>query len=347
VTGPLLAVEGLRVSFAAPGGRRAAAVRDVSFSVHPGQTLAVVGESGSGKSVTALSILRLLPSGAAIDAGRVAFRRAGGRTADLAAVSLRELRSVRGGEIAMIFQEPMTSLNPLMTVGDQIAEAVLLHQTEDKREALAIAARSLADVGLADAHRRLRDFPHQFSGGMRQRVMIAMALACKPSLLIADEPTTALDVTVQAQVLALLGDLRHRLGLAVILISHDLGVVARYADVVCVMYAGRVVEYAAATDLFDRPLHPYTRGLLRCAPRPGLRVPRLATIAEVIDEEWERGLAGGSLRAWWPGKGDPGAEPSLAEIEPGRWVCVLGPHAARPSRPDVGARRAPALPARA
>ncbi|MBL8990261.1 MAG: ABC transporter ATP-binding protein, partial [Phycisphaerae bacterium] len=268
MTGPvLLRVSDLAVAFGA-GGDRPHAVDGVSFTVRRGQTLAVVGESGSGKSVTALSLLRLLPEPPArIISGRALLAAEGPEPeCDLLALSARQMRAVRGRRIAMIFQEPMSSLNPVYSVGDQIVEAVRLHQPVGRAEARAAAAAALADVGIDDAERRLDDFPHQFSGGMRQRVMIAMALACRPSLLLADEPTTALDVTVQAQILDLIGSLQRSRGLGVVLITHALGLVARYAHVACVMYAGRVVECAAVPSLLRRPLHPYTRGLMACTP---------------------------------------------------------------------------------
>ena len=245
------------------GGAWHAAVRDVSLSVRRNETLAVVGESGSGKSVTALSILRLLPE--------LNSRHGGGQILldgrDLAPVSEKEMAGLRGNAIAMIFQEPMTSLNPTMTVGDQIAEGVRQHRRLSWREARALALEALEEVKIPAAARRFDDYPHQFSGGMRQRVMIAMALACKPKVLLADEPTTALDVTIQAQILTLLSDLKQAHGMAVIFITHNLGVVAQIADHVAVMYAGEVVETADVDTLFARPMHPYTEALLRAMPR--------------------------------------------------------------------------------
>jgi peptide/nickel transport system ATP-binding protein len=274
---PLLEVSGLTVAFDTERGP-IQPVRDVSFSIDPGQTVAVVGESGSGKSVTALSILRLIPEPPGrIVGGRIAFE---GR--DLLARSEREMRSVRGKDIAMIFQEPMTSLNPVFTIGDQIVEAIVLHQGVNTRRAYAIAEQSLKDVGIADPGRRLGEYPHQMSGGMRQRVMIAMALSCRPKLLIADEPTTALDVTIQAQILELLRKLQREYGMAILLITHDLGVVAENADTVAVMYASRVVEFATVEDLFDRPRHPYTEGLFRSIPRLGAHSERLETIPGTV-----------------------------------------------------------------
>ena len=271
---PLLELRNLSIGFDTKRGE-IRPVRDVSFSIFPGQTLAVVGESGCGKSVTALSILRLIPSPPGkVMGGRVLF---GDR--DLLGLPEHEMRGVRGKDIAMIFQEPMTSLNPVYTIGDQIAEAVVLHQRVTAREAYAIAEQSLRDVGIADPHRRLSEYPHQMSGGMRQRVMIAMALSCKPRLLIADEPTTALDVTIQAQILELLRKLQHETGMSILLITHDLGVVAENADTVAVMYASRVVEFATVEELFDRPQHPYTAGLFRSVPKLDSEETRLQTIA--------------------------------------------------------------------
>jgi oligopeptide/dipeptide ABC transporter ATP-binding protein len=271
---PLLELKNLNIAFDV-ARRQIRPVRDVSFSIYPGQTLAVVGESGCGKSVTALSILRLIPSPPGkVLGGQILFE-----GTDLLTLPERQMRNVRGRDIAMIFQEPMTSLNPVYTIGDQIAEAVTLHQHVGTKEAYNIAEKSLADVGIADAHRRLREYPHQMSGGMRQRVMIAMALSCKPKLLIADEPTTALDVTIQAQILELLRKLQHDTGMAILLITHDLGVVAENADTVAVMYASRVVEFAGVEELFDRPQHPYTQGLFRSIPKLDAPAGHLQTIA--------------------------------------------------------------------
>ena len=270
---PLLDVRGLRTQFSTEDGI-VRAVDGVSFVLHAGETLALVGESGSGKSVTSLSILRLVaaPQGRIVG-GEVRFR---GR--DLLTLGDKEMRSVRGREIAMIFQEPMTSLNPVFTCGDQIAEVLELHQHLSRTAARARAIEQLALVGIPAPEQRVDEYPHQLSGGMRQRVMIAMALACRPAVLIADEPTTALDVTIQAQILDLLGRLRRELGMAVLLITHDLGVVAETADRVAVMYAGQVVEQAGVHALFRQPLHPYTAGLLASLPRLGEARTRLRTI---------------------------------------------------------------------
>jgi oligopeptide/dipeptide ABC transporter ATP-binding protein len=270
---PLLEVKGLHIAFNTERGQ-IRPVRDVSFSIYPGQTVALVGESGCGKSVISLSILRLIPEPPGeILGGQILFQ---GR--NLLELPERDMRSVRGKDIAMIFQEPMTSLNPVYSIGDQIAEAVTLHQHVSQTQAYKIAEDALRDVGIADPHRRLREYPHQMSGGMRQRVMIAMALSCQPKLLIADEPTTALDVTIQAQILELLRKLQRERGMSILLITHDLGVVAENADVVAVMYASRIVEVATVEDLFDKPQHPYTEGLFRSIPKLGRETDRLETI---------------------------------------------------------------------
>ncbi len=269
----LLQVEDLCVSFRTDRGI-VRAVDGVSLHVAAGETLAVVGESGSGKSVTALSILRLLGDAGRIDSGRVLFE-----GEDLGLLNDAGIRAVRGNRIAMIFQEPMSSLNPVLTIGMQVAEPIRIHRRVSWKDALDQAGALLERVSIPDARSRLNDYPHRFSGGMRQRVMIAMALACQPKLIIADEPTTALDVTVQAQILDLLRALTRELQSALILITHDLGVVARYADRVAVMYAGRIVETAPAVELFAQPLHPYTRGLLESAPQLNRKShARLSTI---------------------------------------------------------------------
>ena len=274
----LLEVADLRTHFFSEDGITRA-VDGVSFSIAPGETLGIVGESGCGKSVTALSIMRLLPrrSGRVVG-GAIRFE---GR--DLLGLGDAEMRQIRGNQIAMIFQEPMTSLNPVHTIGEQIAEAVRIHEGLSPRAALARAEAMLRTVHIPDPQRRLKDYPHQFSGGMRQRVMIAMALACSPKLLIADEPTTALDVTIQAQILRLMLELKGRIGAAILLITHDLGVVAETCQRVIVMYAGRTVEEAGVLELFDHPAHPYTRGLLGSIPaRAVTRRRRLSEIAGVV-----------------------------------------------------------------
>jgi len=282
----LLRVSDLRTSFFTSDGE-VRAVDGVSFEIGDGQTVGLVGESGCGKSVTALSIMQLLPkSTGRIGGGEIQFQ---GR--DLAGLPEQEMRRVRGNEISMIFQEPMTSLNPVMTVGDQIAETVRLHRGASRSAARNRAIEMLRLVKIADPQKRLGNYPHQFSGGQRQRVMIAMALACTPKLLIADEPTTALDVTIQAQILELIGELQGRLGMAVLLISHDLGVVAERTDEVAVMYAGKIVESAKPELIFTRPKHPYTIGLLDSLPGRCGGKKRLATIPGMVPSplDWPTG----------------------------------------------------------
>ncbi len=271
---PVLDVQDLKTVFRTRAGE-VHAVNDVSFSLKPGELLGVVGESGSGKSVTMMSLLGLLPSPPAdVRRGTVTFD---GK--DLLKVNQETLRSVRGGKIGFVFQDPMTSLNPVFTVGVQIMEPLRKHMGMNKKQAKARAQELLELVGIPDARRRLDDYPHQFSGGMRQRVMIAIALACDPQVLIADEPTTALDVTIQAQILELMKDLREKLGMAVIWITHDLGVIAGIADRVMVMYGGQVVEHAPVHELFSNPQHPYTRALLKTIPNiAGERAARLTII---------------------------------------------------------------------
>ncbi|HEX2832178.1 MAG TPA: ABC transporter ATP-binding protein [Thermoanaerobaculia bacterium] len=278
----LLEVKNLRTTFFTGDGR-VDAVDNVSFSVRRGEAVALVGESGCGKSVTAMSIMRLVAAPGKITGGQIRFK---GR--DLAALSEREMRTVRGNDIAMVFQEPMTSLNPVFKIGAQVAEAIRIHRKVGRKEAWKQAGEMLELVSIPDPHKRLEDYPHQLSGGMRQRVMIAIALSCDPELLIADEPTTALDVTIQAQIMELLASLQKKLGLAVLLITHDLGVVAEFCERIVVMYTGRVVEEAPVSQLFANPAHPYTRGLLKSLPSidavansngtPG----RLATIAGMV-----------------------------------------------------------------
>jgi oligopeptide/dipeptide ABC transporter ATP-binding protein len=268
---PLLEVRDLRTEFRTGAGV-VRAVDGVSYTVDPGETVAVVGESGSGKSVGALTLLRLIPSPPGrVTGGEVLFA---GR--DLMKLSEEEMRQVRGGDIGMVFQEPMTSLNPVLTIGRQITETIEQHRGSNPAAAHQRAAELLGLVGIGDAERRLQQYPHQLSGGMRQRIMIAIALACDPKLIIADEPTTALDVTIQAQILELMQQLTHRLGVALIIITHNLGVVARYASRVNVMYAGRIVESGSAAALYHDPHHPYTMALLRSVPR--LDRPRQARL---------------------------------------------------------------------
>ncbi|WP_377810549.1 ABC transporter ATP-binding protein [Azospirillum sp. A29] len=266
-----LDIRNLQTHFTAdPGVSKA--VDGVSFAVRRNETLAVVGESGSGKSVTSLSAMRLIPSPPGIIAGgEILFRGRDGQVRDLARISERAMRGIRGNEIGMIFQEPMTSLNPVYTVGDQIGEALRYHQGLDRRAARAEALAMLKKVGIPAAERRLDEYPHQMSGGMRQRVMIAMALACRPTLLIADEPTTALDVTIQAQILDLMRRLQEETGTSILFITHNLGVVAEVAHRVVVMYSGRIVEEGDVRSLLKSPRHPYTRGLLACMPHLGQR----------------------------------------------------------------------------
>lgn len=260
--GPLLEVKDLAIDFTTDTGKPVHAVRDANFTVYPGQWVAIVGESGSGKSVTSLSVMGLLAEPGHVAGGTMEFM---GK--DLVNMPEKEYRELRGNDIAMIFQEPMTSLNPVYRIGNQIVEAIRTHEKIDKKEAMERAVDLLRKVGIPSPEKRVYDYPHQMSGGMRQRVMIAMALACNPKLLIADEPTTALDVTIQAQILDLLRRLRDETGMAVLLITHDLGVVSETADHVVVMYCGQVVEEAEVRSLFDHPMHPYTLGLLKSIPR--------------------------------------------------------------------------------
>ena len=283
--GTLLQVRDLRTHFFTADGI-VRAVDGISFDLAAGETLGIVGESGCGKSVTALSILRLI----AAETGRIVGGSISFDGQELTTLPIEAMRAVRGRKIAMIFQEPMTSLNPVLTIGTQIAESVVRHLGLSRRAAMDRAHEMLELVRIADARRRLTEYPHQLSGGMRQRVMIAIALCCNPQVLIADEPTTALDVTIQAQILDLMLELKEKLGSAIILITHDLGVVAETCERVIVMYAGRMVEQATAAELFGRPLHPYTRGLLRALPRAdddvgagGVR-PKLAEIPGIVPD---------------------------------------------------------------
>jgi peptide/nickel transport system ATP-binding protein len=272
----LVEVIGLKTQFLGEGGA-VRAVDGVSFHIAPGETLGVVGESGSGKSVTALSIMRLVPRPhGRIVAGEIRY---GGR--DLLTLPEAEMRKIRGREIAMIFQEPMTSLNPVHTIGAQVAETIRLHDGLNRRDALDKAVAMLRTVHLPNPERRIAEYPHQLSGGMRQRVMIAMALACSPKLLIADEPTTALDVTIQAQILQLLDELKAKFGMAILLITHDMGVIAEAAQRVVVMYGAEVVEEAPVRDLFRQPMHPYTQGLLRSIPRIDLAATQRRRLEQI------------------------------------------------------------------
>jgi oligopeptide/dipeptide ABC transporter ATP-binding protein len=275
----LLNVKGLCVDFFTEQGV-VLAVQDVNFSVKRGQTFALVGESGCGKSVTALSIMRLIPDPPGkIVAGEVVFN---GR--NLLELTERRMRAVRGNRIAMIFQEPMTSLNPVYTVGEQIVEAIRLHQKKNEQEAWKLAAEMLQKVRIPDPDQRITEYPHQMSGGMRQRVMIAMAISCEPALLIADEPTTALDVTIQSQILDLLDELQKQNLMSILLITHDLGIVEERANDVAVMYASKIAEISDCRSLFDQPLHPYTQGLLRSLPRLGFAGKRLHTIPGIVPD---------------------------------------------------------------
>jgi oligopeptide/dipeptide ABC transporter ATP-binding protein len=277
MSAPLLQVENLRTYFHTGDGV-ARAVDGVSFEIRAGETLGVVGESGCGKTVTALSLLRLIDPPGRIEAGsRILFE---GK--DLLALNEEGIRQVRGNRIAMVFQEPMTALNPVFTVGDQVAEVVRVHTKRSRREAWEAAVEMLGLVGVPEPAERAKSYPHQLSGGLRQRVLIAMALMMRPALIIADEPTTAIDVTIQAQILELLSRLKQQLGMAVLLITHDLGVVAEVAQRVIVMYGGQVVEEATVEDLFANPSHPYTQGLLRAMPRAGHRRERLETIPGTV-----------------------------------------------------------------
>jgi peptide/nickel transport system ATP-binding protein/oligopeptide transport system ATP-binding protein len=277
---PLLSIKNLHTYFETDEGV-AKAVNGVDLSISKGQTFCLVGESGCGKSVTAQSIMRLIqsPPGRIVD-GKILFE-----GLDLAALSDGDMRKIRGNEISMIFQEPMTSLNPIHRIGRQVAEVVQLHRGVSRREALTLAIEMLDQVGIPDSQRRVNDFPHQMSGGMRQRIMIAMALACNPKLIIADEPTTALDVTIQAQILRLMNRLKNNFNASILLITHDLGVVAQTAQQVAVMYAGRIVEQAPVNPLFEAPLHPYTQGLMAAIPKMDRPVPanrRLQTISGIV-----------------------------------------------------------------
>jgi peptide/nickel transport system ATP-binding protein len=318
----LLEIKGLKTHFATDDGM-VHAVDGVDLAIARGETLGVVGESGSGKSVTAMTVMRLLAMPPArIVAGEILWR---GR--DLLKLDVPAMRAVRAKEIAMVFQEPMTSLNPVYTVGDQIAEVVRLHENEDRRGGLKRAVEMLRLVRIPNAERRVNDYPHQFSGGMRQRVMIAMALSCKPSLLIADEPTTALDVTIQAQILDLIADLKQELGMAVMLITHAMGVIAESAQRVAVMYAGMVAEEASVEQLFSQPLHPYTRGLIRSIPRVDTdagRKIRLEAIEGTVPSLLEpRPGCRFASRCKYVIPECTAATPALREIHPGHKVACI------------------------
>jgi oligopeptide/dipeptide ABC transporter ATP-binding protein len=316
--GVLLSVRRLSVCFHTEDGA-ANAVADVSFDIGKGRTFALVGQSGCGKTTAALSILRLVPTPGRILAGKILFDQT-----DLLELGERQMRTIRGNKIAMVFQEPMTSLNPVHTAGEQIVEAIMLHQSKRRARAWSDAAEMLQKVGIADADRRVSQYPHQMSGGMRQRVMIAMAVSCRPALLIADEPTTALDVTTQARILDLLDDLQKQGNMSILLITHDLALVAERADDVGVMYASRIVEVADSHSLFAEPLHPYTQGLMNCLPRLGLAGRRLQTIPGAVPEMLHF-PSGCKFHPRCPiGAGDRQcrlAEPPLQEVQPGRSVA--------------------------
>ncbi len=274
----LLEIQNLIVEFV-NGSNRARVISDLSLELGRNETLGIVGESGSGKSVTSLAVMRLLPPASSHVEGQILFD---GK--DLLAVSEREMQDVRGNKIAMIFQEPMTSLNPIHPIGKQIAESVMLHSRATKKEAMARALELLELCGIPDPKQRLKEYPHQMSGGMRQRVMIAIALACDPQLLIADEPTTALDVTIQAQILELMKNIKKHREMSIIMITHDLGIVYDFCDRVVVVYTGEVVESAPVQDLFDQPLHPYTQGLVQALPRLGYPADRLEAIEGMVPD---------------------------------------------------------------
>ncbi|MCK9573846.1 MAG: ABC transporter ATP-binding protein [Candidatus Omnitrophica bacterium] len=315
----LLKVENLHTSFFSDSGE-VKAVRGVTLSLEEGKTLGLVGESGCGKTVTALSIMQLLPNNAKISpSSRILYK---GK--DLLKLSQEEMRLVRGREIAMIFQEPMTALNPVFTIGEQIREALELHSNLGKKKAMDEVVKLLELVGISEAQKRIKDYPHQLSGGMRQRVLIAMALSLNPSLLIADEPTTALDVTVQAQILELISNLQNKNKIAIILITHDLGVVAERVDFVGVMYAGAIVEYASTKDLFELPLHPYTKALLDAIPKIGGKDKKLNTLKGSVPPLtqlpkgcifYERCVSADSKCIQ--------AQPELIEVRKGHWAACI------------------------
>ena len=317
-TDSLLKVKELSVSFSSDEGE-VEALDAVDFEVKHGQTLGLVGESGCGKSVTALSVMRLLPRPIGkITGGSIHF---GGM--DLLKLTPDEIRQIRGNEIGMIFQEPMNALNPVRTIGDQISESFLLHQNITPKEAWEKSIDMLKDVGIPAPENRVFEYPHQLSGGMRQRIVIAIALACKPKLVIADEPTTALDVTVQSQILDLLQSMKEKLGSSVLLITHDLGVIAETCDEVCVMYAGRVVERASTIDLFANPVHAYTRGLLSSIPRlDGVSKTELSTIDGMVPSlsELKMGCRFAPRSGIEHSKEQLEQRPPFTEIKPGHWV---------------------------
>ncbi|MCK9614649.1 MAG: ABC transporter ATP-binding protein [Candidatus Omnitrophica bacterium] len=314
----LLKVENLHTSFFTDTGE-VKAVRGVSLSLEEGKTLGLVGESGCGKTVTALSIMQLLPYNAKITAGSILYK-----AKDLLKLSHEELRKIRGGEISMIFQEPMTALNPVFTIGEQIRETIVLHRNFNNKQATDRVIELLGDVGIPEPYKRIKDYPHQLSGGMRQRVLIAMALASSPSLLIADEPTTALDVTVQAQILELISDLQNKKQIAMILITHDLGVVAEHVDFVAVMYAGIIVEYATTQNLFSEPLHPYTKALLSSIPKLEDKDVKLSTLQGSVPKFSQ--LPKGCIFYERCAERDSECkemQPELIEVKNGHWVACV------------------------
>ena len=320
---PLLEIKDLKTYFRTDGGL-VRAVDGVDVSVGAGETVCVVGESGCGKTVTAHSVLKLIP----MPPGEIAGGQILWQGRDLARLSADEMNKVRAKEIAIVFQEPMTSLNPVYTVGDQIAEVVRLHEGLNRRKARARAVEMLELLQIPNPVKRVSDYPHQFSGGMRQRVMIAMALSCNPQLLIADEPTTALDVTIQAQILDLLQEMKERLDMSIMLITHDMGVVAEVSQRVVVMYAGRVVEEATTAQLFDNPLHPYSQGLIRSIPRidrSGERKTRLETIPGTVPNLVNPPIGCRfAARCAYATEACREAAPPLVEVEPGHKVaCIL------------------------
>jgi oligopeptide/dipeptide ABC transporter ATP-binding protein len=311
----LLEIAGLSTSFITRSGV-IKAVDNVSLSLRKGRVLGLVGESGCGKTMTALSILNLVPPPGRITAGKILFE---GR--DLLTLPEEEMRKVRGARISMVFQEPMTALNPVFTIGNQIGEVLTTHQGITDREALDRSIELLRSVGIPSPEKRVHEYPHQLSGGMRQRVMIAMAIACRPSLILADEPTTALDVTIQAHILELLTRIQAEMGMAMILVTHDLGLIAERANEVAVMYAGRIVEQAETNVLFAEPLHPYTRGLMASIPRPGdTRRARLRTIAGTVPRlsDLPKGCTFSPRCDIRIDRCD--TEPELVEVKPGHWV---------------------------
>ena len=311
----LLDIQGLTTHFFTRAGT-IRAVDNLSLGLRKGRVLGLVGESGCGKTVTALSILDLVPYPGKIVSGKIFFE-----GADLRLLSNEEMRNIRGARISMVFQEPMTALNPVFTVGNQIAEVLTTHRHASKKEALSAAVDLLHSVGIPSPEKRVSEYPHQLSGGMRQRVMIAMAIACKPSLILADEPTTALDVTIQAHILELLGTIQAEMGMAMILVTHDLGLIAERAHEVAVMYAGRIVEQADTVELFANPQHPYTRGLMASIPKPGEeKRKRLRTIAGSVPQlhDLPKGCAFSARCDIRTGKCETG--PELVEVKPGHLV---------------------------